>query len=260
MPLPYRALSLDLWFTTISFSEGTATAWRKAREKVLREVLVVPGGFPDPERLRQAQREVRAAHAERGEWRESLDPAIYLERLADRLGGRLKGSAEEAGELYSEAGLAEGPPVINPQAVEVAQVLSERGVPVLAITNTGRREESWRRFFEEHGGPRFRAIVTSCEVGSGKPSPRIFQVGAERMGLACSEVLHVGDRWDIDIVGAREAGMGRALYRGLWDRYSEPEDLAINHDLDDGGEDVLRIGRLDELLAGGHFRVGGTGA
>ncbi len=261
MSEPYRALSLDLWFTTLSFEEGTAVAWRKAREQLLRDLLVLPGGPPTREQLRRASSEVRASDSGEGPWRETLDPAIYLERLAERLGGRLRGDAEEAGALYSDVGLLEAPPRVNPEAVEVVRRLSERGVPVLAITNTGRRERSWKRFFEaSEDGPRFRAIVTSCEVGRGKPSPEIFRVGAERLGLPCSSILHVGDRWDIDIVGARAAGMGRALYRGLWDRYSEPEDLALNPKLDDGGEDVLRISRLTELLTEGRFLPGGEEA
>jgi FMN phosphatase YigB (HAD superfamily) len=32
-------------------------------------------------------------------------------------------------------------------------------------------------------------------------------------------MLHVGDRWELDVVGARAAGCGAVLYRGLWGTY-----------------------------------------
>ncbi|MDE1881945.1 MAG: HAD-IA family hydrolase, partial [Euryarchaeota archaeon] len=244
----YQALSLDLWFTTLTYERPTLRAWREARQRVLRQVLDLPGPFPPPEVLARAQEAVRTSAMPGGVWRETLEPARYLELMAERLGGRLRGSSDEAGQLYSDAGLAEAPPVVNPEAAHVAQELTERGVPVLAITNTARRGVSWQRFFERNGGPKFQTIVTSCEVGHGKPSPQIFEEAAARLGMPCSAILHVGDRWDLDVVGAREAGAGRALYHGLWDRYEEQGEVELNRRLDDRGDDVLRIGRLDELL------------
>lgn len=53
----------------------------------------------------------------------------------------------------------------------------------------------------------FDFIVISAEVGSAKPSPRIFSVAAARLGAAPAAMLHVGDAEDEDVSGARDAGL-----------------------------------------------------
>lgn len=258
---PYRALSLDLWFTTVSFHLGTLKRWREAREQVLRSVLELPQGFPDPEELRRVQREVRRAHHQDQLWGETMDPGRFVAALAEGLGGGLRVPMEEAGARYSDAGLQESPPEVNPEAEELVRALRERGVPVIAVTNTGRREESWRRFFESRGGPLFQTIVTSCEVGEGKPSPEIFRVAGERLGVSPGDMLHVGDRWDIDVAGARAVGAGPVLYSGLWERYAVEgdDDPELNRRLDDGGSDVLRVRSLLEVLERARFAAGPVG-
>jgi putative hydrolase of the HAD superfamily len=91
-------------------------------------------------------------------------------------------------------------------------------------------------------------VITSCEVGRAKPDPGIFLEAARRLDVAPSEVLHVGDRWELDVEGARRAGLGAALYRGLWPYYPSgmyPEtDPALLED-----PDVGTIDRLDGVLS-----------
>ena len=53
----------------------------------------------------------------------------------------------------------------------------------------------------------FEAIVVSDEVGWRKPHPAIFAHALERLQVSPSEALFVGDRADIDVVGAQRAGM-----------------------------------------------------
>ena len=45
-------------------------------------------------------------------------------------------------------------------------------------------------------------IVTSEEVGIGKPSPEIFQAALKVSESTISEIMHVGDSYDSDIAGA----------------------------------------------------------
>ena len=47
----------------------------------------------------------------------------------------------------------------------------------------------------------------SGELGVAKPDPRIFKIAADRLGLATEKIIYVGDRWDVDVVGSRAAGM-----------------------------------------------------
>lgn len=53
----------------------------------------------------------------------------------------------------------------------------------------------------------FATIVVSDEVGWRKPHPEIFTRALDRVGVGAAEALFVGDRADIDVVGAQRAGM-----------------------------------------------------
>ena len=56
----------------------------------------------------------------------------------------------------------------------------------------------------------FATIVVSDEVGWRKPKADIFQVALQRTGADPARTLFVGDRADIDIVGAHRVGMDAA--------------------------------------------------
>ncbi len=54
----------------------------------------------------------------------------------------------------------------------------------------------------------FETIVISDEVGWRKPKPIIFETALDRMkALRPADALFVGDRADIDVIGARAVGM-----------------------------------------------------
>lgn len=53
----------------------------------------------------------------------------------------------------------------------------------------------------------FDAVVVSDAVGWRKPAPAIFEVALNRLGLSPTEALFVGDRADIDVLGAQRIGM-----------------------------------------------------
>ena len=114
------------------------------------------------------------------------------------------------------------------------------------------------RFAAAHGWLSFlRAIVVSQRVGTIKPHPTIFRAAAEALGLAMPReagaalpILHVGDDWAADVVGAWRAGWRTAYLRGRQADTplptSEPGDGAV------AGEHVapdLVIDALGELPA-----------
>ncbi len=53
----------------------------------------------------------------------------------------------------------------------------------------------------------FRAVVVSAEVGWRKPGPAIFEAAFSRLGIGARDALFVGDRADIDVLGAKAVGM-----------------------------------------------------
>jgi HAD superfamily hydrolase (TIGR01549 family) len=55
--------------------------------------------------------------------------------------------------------------------------------------------------------PLFRFQLGAREHGRAKPDPSIFLAACERLGVAPSHVLHVGDDAEMDVVGAHRAGL-----------------------------------------------------
>jgi putative hydrolase of the HAD superfamily len=80
----------------------------------------------------------------------------------------------------------------------------------------------------------FAAIIDSHLVGVEKPDARIFQLALDACGAAPDEALYVGDIYEIDVRGARNAGIAAVLIDPLG--------------LYPGEVDCPRITRLAELL------------
>ena len=60
-----------------------------------------------------------------------------------------------------------------------------------------------------------QVVVTSLDVGFSKPQPEIFREALRQAGVKASEAVYVGDQYQIDVVGARDAGIkGVLLDRG----------------------------------------------
>lgn len=58
----------------------------------------------------------------------------------------------------------------------------------------------------------FDFVIDSTVVGVTKPDPRIFTLGLEAAGVPPSETVYVGDSYFVDVVAAREAGLGAVLF------------------------------------------------
>ena len=70
------------------------------------------------------------------------------------------------------------------------------------------------RFVEAAGWERWLAgIVVSQRVGTIKPHPDIFRAAAAVLTADPPQILHVGDDWAADVVGAKEAGWHVAYLR-----------------------------------------------
>lgn len=78
----------------------------------------------------------------------------------------------------------------------------------LAVVSNFDYAPTCRAILDREGiAPLFETVVISDEVGWRKPKPVIFETALDRMGLRPAEALFVGDRADIDVIGARGVGM-----------------------------------------------------
>ena len=81
-------------------------------------------------------------------------------------------------------------------------------------------------------GGLFDFVIDSGTVGVEKPDPAIFALACERAGVTPAEAAHVGDVYEVDVLGARAAGVMPILY--------DPDDLLP-------AADCRRIRSLGEL-------------
>lgn len=104
---------------------------------------------------------------------------------------------------------------VRDRTAETLQELRRRGYRLGVISNADGRIDPLLESvgLREH----FEVVVDSGLVGIDKPDPRIFQHALERMGgIDPPEAVYVGDIYEIDVVGARAAGMRAILIDPLW--------------------------------------------
>lgn len=76
-------------------------------------------------------------------------------------------------------------------------------------------------------------VVDSCDEGVEKPDPRLFEIALARSGSRAESTIHVGDIYQVDVIGARAAGIRPVLL-----------DESGQH----AGADCTRIRSLQELV------------
>ena len=109
------------------------------------------------------------------------------------------------------------------------EALRERGYRLAVVSNADGRV---RGLLGEAGlSGYFEFVIDSTEVGVEKPDPRIFRAATEKLNLPPSACAYVGDIYEIDILGARGAGLEAILIGTA-----------------EAPEDVRRVATLNALL------------
>ena len=99
--------------------------------------------------------------------------------------------------------------------------LKDRGLILGLISNVDR---DMTPLLHELGLTSFlQVVVTSQDAGSSKPQPEIFREALRQVGVQASEAVYVGDQYEIDIIGAKNAGMNGVLLDrgGYFDKPTE---------------------------------------
>lgn len=82
----------------------------------------------------------------------------------------------------------------------------------------------------------FEFIIATSEYMYRKPNRHIFELALEKADLQAEEVWYIGDQYQCDIVGAKEAGLFPVWYMGAIDMKYNPK------------EDILTIANWKELV------------
>jgi putative hydrolase of the HAD superfamily len=142
---------------------------------------------------------------------EGSDPE-RLERLRDRCAEELRRALELPALDHATARRAmlealEFRPY--PDVLPALAELRERGLTIVIASNWDCSLPDW---LEPTGITALvDGVVTSAEVGAPKPDPRVFERALAIAGVAAAEALHVGDKLDNDVEGARAAGVRAVL-------------------------------------------------
>jgi HAD superfamily hydrolase (TIGR01509 family) len=101
---------------------------------------------------------------------------------------------------------------VLPGVPEGLAALRARGLRLVAVSNSDGSAEA----VLVSAGIRdaFDAVVDSHHVGFSKPDPRIFDAARAAVGVEAGHVVHVGDLYEADIVGAQAAGIAAVLIDG----------------------------------------------
>ncbi len=154
-----------------------------------------------------------------------LDQVRFILREASK--GAVSLRPEWMGQLTEAyvSPLFKEPPRLDAEAAPTLAWLRDQGKRVGLISNVGRTPGvALRRFLAKEGlSGFFDAMLFSDEVRVRKPSREIFQMAAEKLGVAPAEILHVGDNLKADVWGARNAGMKAVLLSSEAGRDREAE-------------------------------------
>lgn len=156
---------------------------------------------------------------------------LFLDRFLQALGvdepEERQAAARRIAQEHQRANLWSGS---APGARETLEALRERGYRLGVVSNADGRV---RKLLEEAGlAAHLEIILDSAHLGVEKPDPRIFLAATEALHLPPSACAYVGDVYEIDILGARAAGL-RPILIG-----ASP-----------APDSVERVARLSDLLA-----------
>jgi putative hydrolase of the HAD superfamily len=155
-------------------------------------------------------------------WENLLGEAGVPERLRAIIAEELK-IMSDMDMLWTE--VADG-------ARELLGTLKAGRVALGVISNSEGRVDVFLRKAGLYGF--FDFVIDSAVVGIRKPDRAIFQMALRMAGASPDRSLHVGDSYQIDVMGAREAGIRPALFSPMANL--------------DGPFDCYVINRLDQIV------------
>lgn len=192
-----KAITFDLDDTLWPIWPAIERAEVKLHDWLMAHAAPVAAQFP-PERMREIRAEVVAhgdapLHDLRWVRRETIRTAFIRADVDEAL----------ATDAYRVFETTRSEIEFYPDALDGLRTIAER-YPIASITN-GSSD------LERIGiAPLFTCSLWAYSFGVAKPDARIFHEACNRLGFAPAEVLHVGDSPEIDVIGARSAGMQSA--------------------------------------------------
>ena len=216
LPRDLRAVFFDIGGTLIGPNLRLLGAWLRAAGVVCTD-----------DQVAEVDPFARRAHAER---RQSVlgTPRIhglYAEEILRRVDVTIASDADRFDGTVAQVlaiARAAGYPVVPvwndvlPGVPEGLARLRARGLRLAAVSNSDGSAEA----VLVSAGLRdaFEAVIDSHLVGFSKPDPRLFDIARAKLGVEREQVVHIGDVYEADVVGAHAAGLAAILIDpgGVW--------------------------------------------
>jgi putative hydrolase of the HAD superfamily len=178
------------------------------------DVLAEHGVRVKPEALAQADPHVRKQIDEPGLIRSAPDEKRgrqYFDLVLDTAGvpaSEARTNALDALRAYhSRHNLWE---TIPSDVIPALNRLRNMGLRIAVVSNAN---GTLCAHFERLGLARaVECVVDSTDVGVEKPDPAIFEHALARLGARRETTVHIGDLYNVDVVGARAAGLRAVLF------------------------------------------------
>jgi HAD superfamily hydrolase (TIGR01509 family) len=200
---PIRAVIFDAGHTLLEMDYAEVTGFLQARGHSVDQQTVI-----DAERRARLRLDAeRAAQPTRGRTGEGRYVRYMLERLGILDDAERSAVAEWRRRFNAPIGLCHR---ADGEAASALQRARDAGLVVGVISNSN---GSVRLALERAGlTEHLDFVIDSTAVGVTKPDPRIFSVGLQAAGARPDATVYVGDSYFVDVVGARQAGMGAVLF------------------------------------------------
>jgi putative hydrolase of the HAD superfamily len=191
------------------------------------ELLAERGIAVDPAHLIAAEpiakHELDVAHRI-GQTSDAARRATYLASVmaAGGLDGDPDAIADASAQMereHLERGIWE---VVVPGTAETLDRMRAAGLKLALASNA--ETLLWTKLAELGLADAFDHLGISAEIGVEKPDERFFRTILEAIGVPAERAVHVGDLYEVDVVGARAAGLAAVLVdpAGLYDDREVP--------------------------------------
>lgn len=210
-PDQYEHFSFDLWMTLIR----SHPEFKPKRDQLFRDFFEI--GQP----MKKVRQSIRYYDLLSNQMSERSGLHIYAAHIycliLQDLGKDLNHVEESKLDAFqaasSELFLDYAPQLINPQLLDMMQVIQKEGKTMNILSNTAFIPGSvLRKVLDRHGiGQQFTFQLYSDETGLSKPNKKIFEqvikTAQQIKPLRPEQVLHIGDNAVADIKGAQSAGL-----------------------------------------------------
>jgi putative hydrolase of the HAD superfamily len=214
MPAPDSYPAIDSYSAILLDALGTLVALEPPAPRLRAELAARFGlGVSDDEAARAIAAEIAYYRGHLDEGRDETSLRDLRRRCAEVLRSALPGAGEGrlALDPLVDALLASLYFTAFPDVRPALEAARARGQRLVVVSNW---DVSLVGVLRALGlEPRVDGVVTSAGAGARKPAPAIFEQALALAGVRAADAVHVGDRLDEDVAGARAAGIEPVLIR-----------------------------------------------